>query len=265
MGLAIARRLAAGREVVLADNDSKQLQAAVDALTAEGFAARAVPSDISDAASVAALVDSALERGWIRCLAHTAGVSPVQASAERIVAVDVLGTAHLLDAFAAAVQPGTVGVCVASMAGTMMTLAPEVEDLLATTPTAEIAALPVLDPKTLDPGIAYAIAKRANQLRVQALSLAWGTKGGRLVSLSPGVISTPMGRDELTGPSGEFMRLMIERSGTGRIGTPDDIAAVVEFLASPAASFITGTDILVDGGAVAAVHRSPAFRSGPPT
>jgi NAD(P)-dependent dehydrogenase (short-subunit alcohol dehydrogenase family) len=63
-----------------------------------------------------------------------------------------------------------------------------------------------------------------------------------------------MGRAELAGPFGDVMRAMIERSGTGRIGTPDDVAAAVEFLVSPAASFITGTDLLVDGGVVAAMR-----------
>ncbi len=265
MGLAIARRLAAGRELVLADNRTDQLDATVAALRADGYAVAGVLTDISDLGDVAGLVDAVQKRGSLRCLAHTAGVSPVQASAERIVAVDVVGTAHLLDAFEALVEPGTVGVFIASMAGTMMTLAPEVEDRLAATPTAQLGALADLDPAALEPGLAYAIAKRANQLRIQAASLSWGRRGGRVVSVSPGVISTPMGRDELAGPSGDFMRQMVEQSGTGRLGTPDDVAAVVEFLTSPAASFVTGTDILVDGGAVAAVRRSPAFRMTPLT
>jgi NAD(P)-dependent dehydrogenase (short-subunit alcohol dehydrogenase family) len=260
MGFAIARRLSAGRKVVMADNRPQQLQVAVDALLAEGHTAFAVPTDVSDPASVEHLVDAARKHGWIRCLAHTAGVSPVQASPDRIVAVDVLGTAYVLDAFGEVARPGTVGVCVASMAGTLMSLPADVEHLLAVTPTAELAAVPALDPRAMDSGSAYGIAKRANQLRVQAASLTWGTRGGRVVSVSPGVIATPMGRDELSGPFGDFMRQMIQHSGTARIGTPDDIAAVVEFLTGPAASFITGTDILVDGGAIAAVSRSPAFR-----
>ena len=73
-------------------------------------------------------------------------------------------------------------------------------------------------------------------------------------SLSPGIIATPLGRAELAGPFGDVMRAMIDRSGTGRLGTPDDVAAVVEFLVSPGASFITGTDLLVDGGVVAAMR-----------
>jgi NAD(P)-dependent dehydrogenase (short-subunit alcohol dehydrogenase family) len=185
---------------------------------------------------------------------HTAGVSPVQATPERIVAVDVVGTALVLDAFEPHVQRGTVAVCIASMAGTMTTVEPELLHRFAVTPTAELPGLPELDPETMDSGSAYGLAKRANQARVEAASVRWGRRGGRVVSISPGVIATPMGQAELDGPFGDVMRDMIDRSGTRRIGTPEDIAAAVEFLVSPAASFVTGTDLLVDGGVVAAMR-----------
>ena len=96
-------------------------------------------------------------------------------------------------------------------------------------------------------------AKRGNQLRVRAAAPAWGARGARVNSLSPGVIATPMGEAELSGPTGEIMRQMIAGSPTGRIGTPHDIAAAVAFLVGPDAGFITGTDLLVDGGVVAAM------------
>ncbi|MGW5517539.1 SDR family oxidoreductase [Nocardia africana] len=99
-----------------------------------------------------------------------------------------------------------------------------------------------------------AASRGANQLRVQAASGAWGMRGARVNSISPGVISTPMGRQELSGQSGAAMRAMIEASGTARVGTPADIAAAAAFLLGPEASFITGTDLLVDGGAVAAAR-----------
>lgn len=257
MGEAIARRIGTGRTIVLADFDETQMQAATVRLEALGHSVFALRTDIANEGDVDAFVHAAADRGVVRSVVHTAGVSPVQATAAQIVAVDVVGTARLLDAFLPLVVPGTAAVCIASMAAAIMPVADDVVRAFATTPTNQLAALPALDSASLDPGIAYALAKRANQARVEAASIAWGRRGGRVVSLSPGVIATPMGRAELAGASGDFMRSMVAASGAGRLGTPDDIAAVVEFLLSPAASFITGTDIRVDGGAVA------AFRSGP--
>jgi NAD(P)-dependent dehydrogenase (short-subunit alcohol dehydrogenase family) len=227
------------------------------ALQADGYDVHAVRVDVASASDVTMLATTAAALGTIRCVVHTAGVSPVQATSQQIVDIDVIGTARILDAFEVHVAPGTVAVCIASMAGTMTTLAPEVLQALATTPTDELAALPVLDPASMIPGIAYGVAKRANHVRVQAASIPWGRRGGRVVSISPGVISTPMGQAELAGPFGDGMRAMIEMSGTRRIGTPDDVAAAVEFLVSPAASFITGTDLLVDGGVIAAMAATP--------
>ena len=107
-----------------------------------------------------------------------------------------------------------------------------------------------------NPGAAYGIAKRANLLRVQAAVRTWGAKGARVNSISPGVISTSMGQAELDGASGPMMRAMIAGSGSGRLGTPDDIAAAA-FLLGPESDFITGTDLLIDGGVVAAVATAP--------
>lgn len=254
MGLAIARRLGSGRHLVLADYAQDLLDRVAETLRSEGHHLDTVRVDVADAQSVANLAQHAAGLGTLRAVIHTAGVSPVQASPERVVQVDVLGTAHVLDAFLPFVSPGTVAVCIASMAGTMVPLPPEIEHALAVTPTDALAQLPLLDPTTLDPGAAYSIAKRANQLRVQAASLPWGRQGGRVVSVSPGVISTPMGQAELQSAHGDTMRHMVQASGTGRLGTPDDIASAVEFLISPQASFITGTDLLVDGGVVAGLR-----------
>ncbi len=256
MGEAIARRLGAGRVVVLADAAEAQLASAADRLRANGHEVEAIRTDVSSAADVEGLARAAAALGPIRCVVHTAGVSPVQATPEQVVAVDVVGTALVLEAFEPYVVSGTVAVCIASMAGTMTTVDPATLRRLATTPAAGLARLAELDPATMDAGTAYGIAKRANQVRVEAASPAWGRRGGRVVSISPGIIATPMGNAELDGPFGEVMRSMIEMSGTRRVGTADDIAAAVEFLVSPAASFITGTDLLVDGGVIAAVRNA---------
>jgi len=251
MGVAIARRLGAGRVLVLADYAEELLAQVTDQLKGEGHDVHAVQTDISKVESVRELAAKADSLGDFRAVVHTAGLSPVQAPPAAIVAVDVMGTAYVLDEFATIARPGSVAVCIASMAGTLAQVSPELEHKLAVTPSAKLASLPELDPANLDPGAAYSLAKRANQARVRAMSVAWGNRGGRTVSISPGVISTPMGQQELAGPSGDQMRAMIGASGVKRLGTPDDIAAVVEFLISHEASFITGTDILVDGGTVA--------------
>lgn len=261
MGEAVARRLGLGRALVLADASEERLRELAERLAAAGHRVHPVQVDVSAKADVETLATTAAGLGSIRAVVHTAGVSPVQATPAQIVAIDVVGTARVLDAFEPHVEPGAVAVCIASMAGTMTTLDPERLALLATTPTDELAALDLLDPAALDSGTAYGLAKRANQVRVEAASVSWGRRGGRVLSLSPGVIATPMGRAELAGPFGDVMRTMIDRSGTGRVGTADDIAAVVEFLVSSAASFLTGTDLLVDGGVVAALRYGSAGRT----
>jgi NAD(P)-dependent dehydrogenase (short-subunit alcohol dehydrogenase family) len=254
MGRAIARRLGGGSTLMLADVNPAALGEAAEALRAEGHQVVEQVTDVSDAASVGALASAATELGRVDVLVHTAGLSPVQASVSAILHVDLLGTALVLDAFGAAIALGGAGVFIASSAGSMMPQDVDFERLLATTPTAALLDLPQLSESVIaDPGFAYGIAKRANQVRVRAASVPWGRRGARVNSISPGVISTPMGVAELNGPSGEFMQSMVSGSGTGRLGTPDDIAAAAEFLVGPQASFVTGTDLLVDGGAVAGI------------
>jgi NAD(P)-dependent dehydrogenase (short-subunit alcohol dehydrogenase family) len=103
-------------------------------------------------------------------------------------------------------------------------------------------------------GLAYGVAKQANHIQVQAASKVWGERGARINSISPGIISTPMSQQELASPLGDGMRSMIVASAAGRLGTPDDIAGATEFLLGPHASFITGTDLLVDGGVAGALR-----------
>ncbi|HVC69271.1 MAG TPA: SDR family oxidoreductase [Acidimicrobiales bacterium] len=255
MGQAIARRLGPSRHVVLADVAPALLDTVTTTLTGEGHLVTAVVIDVSDADAVAELAANASALGPVRVIVHTAGLSPVQASAEAILKVDLLGVAYTLEEFAHVVAPGGAGVVIASMAGHLGPAIPaEEESQLARTPAPELAALPALEAsRHPDPGLAYAYAKRANHLRVRAASVEWGRRGARVNSISPGIISTSMGQAELEGPTGAFMRDMVGASGTGRLGTPDDIAAAVEFLVSPAASFVTGTDLLVDGGVIGAM------------
>ena len=253
MGQAIARRLGAGKTILLADYNEKTLSSAAESLAADGHHVESRSVDVASPESVHGLAEYAASLGSVTQVAHTAGLSLSQASAEAILAVDLLGVALVLDEFGEVVAPGGAGVVIASMAGHMFPpLSVEHERALAHNPPSELLQLDFVRNVT-EPAFAYPMAKQANHIRVRAASAHWGRRGARINSISPGIISTPMGQQELASPVGDGMRAMVGMSGTGRIGTPDDIAAATAFLLGPDATFITGTDLLVDGGVIAAV------------
>jgi NAD(P)-dependent dehydrogenase (short-subunit alcohol dehydrogenase family) len=132
-------------------------------------------------------------------------------------------------------------------------LAADQNAALATTPADELLALPMLQPEQVtDPLNAYQISKRGNALRVMAEAVRWGKRGARVNAISPGIIFTPLAKDELTGPRGAGYRRMLELSPAGRGGTPDEVGAVGALLTGPDGAFITGSDFLMDGGVTAA-------------
>ncbi|OHV30817.1 MULTISPECIES: SDR family oxidoreductase [Pseudofrankia] len=255
MGVAISRRVGPGKTVLLADYNETALAEAAETLRDEGQQVVSQVVDVSSPESVYALARAAAELGPVRQVVHTAGLSPAQAPIEAILKVDLYGTALVLDAFGEVITVGGAGVVISSMSGHLVPpSAREVEAQLAGAPTEDLLGLPSTAVDAFpSAGYAYSFAKRANQLRVRAASVSWGARGARVNSISPGVISTKMGQQELAGESGAGMRAMVAASGTGRLGSADDIAAATGFLLSDAASFITGIDLLVDGGAVAAV------------
>jgi NAD(P)-dependent dehydrogenase (short-subunit alcohol dehydrogenase family) len=255
MGEAIARRVGTGKTVLLADFDESLLARVADALRGDGFSVETHAVDVSSRESVRGLAQAAAALGPVVQVAHTAGLSPVQASKEAVLAVDLVGVAHTVDEFGEVIAAGGAGLVIASNAGQQAAdrLPADLQQALADTPTDDLLSLPFLAALP-DAGAAYSVAKRSNQVRMHGASIAWGRRGARINTISPGVISTPMGQAELGGPHGEIMRAMIATSGTGRIGTPTDIAAAAEFLLGPNASFVTGTDLLVDGGVTAAIR-----------
>ncbi|MFD6275130.1 SDR family oxidoreductase [Streptomyces sp. NPDC060209] len=256
IGLAIARRIGAGRKVLLADHRDEAATAAADRLRGEGHDVVTRVTDVSDHGAVEALAEAAAVLGPVAQVVHTAGVSPTQAPVERILHVDLVGTAMVLDAFARVVAPGGAGLVIASMAGHREShWAPEIEHALATAETAELLALPFLQPGRIGSTVhAYALSKRANSLRVQTAAAAWGKRGARLNAVSPGVIITPLAQDELSGPRREWFDHVREVSAAGRFGTPDEVAEAAAFLLGRQAGFITGADLLMDGGVTSALR-----------
>jgi NAD(P)-dependent dehydrogenase (short-subunit alcohol dehydrogenase family) len=255
IGQAIARRVGAGKIILLADLNTDTANAAAHTLRTAGFTTETAHVDVADRASIDALAATAAELGPVVHVIHTAGLSPTQASPQAIITVDLIGTAHVLEAFGGVIASGGSGIVIASQAGYMLPPLPaEQNQALASTPAADLVGLPFLQlDQVSNPGGAYALAKRANILRVQAESMTWGDKGARLNSLSPGIIMTPLAMDELNGPGGEGYQRMIKTSAAGRVGTPDEIGTAAAFLMGRDGAFITGADLLIDGGVIAAI------------
>jgi NAD(P)-dependent dehydrogenase (short-subunit alcohol dehydrogenase family) len=256
IGQAIARRVGTGKHVVLADLRAANAEVAAETMRNAGFDVSTTTVDVSSRESVHALVETASAHGRITGLVHAAGVSPSQAPPEAILAVDLYGTAVVLEEFGNVIGRGGAGVVIASQSGHRLgALTPEQNTALATTPAEELLKLPILQPdQVTDTLHAYQLAKRGNALRVMAEAVRWGKRGARVNTISPGIIITPLAVDELTGPRGEGYRRMIELSPTGRAGTPDEVATVAALLMGPEGGFITGSDFLMDGGVTASYY-----------
>lgn len=254
IGQAIARRVSAGKHVVLADLHQGNADRAAEVMQNAGFDVSTTTVDVSSRDSVLALVETAAKHGEVNGLIHAAGVSPSQAPPEAILAVDLYGTAVVLEEFGKVIARGGAGVVIASQSGHRLgALTREQNTALATVPADDLLKLPMLQrDQVTDTLHAYQLAKRGNALRVMAEAVRWAKRGARVNTISPGIIITPLAADELTGPRGEGYRRMLEQSPAGRAGTPDEVATVAALLMGPDGAFITGSDFLMDGGVTAA-------------
>lgn len=253
IGMAIARRMGYGKTIVIGDKSLKHAEKIAETMMNAGFDTVAKEMDLSSSPSIHSFIEEAQTYGEITMLVNAAGVSPSQASIETILQVDLYGTAVLLEAVGNVIAKGGVGVTISSQSGYRMPALREEEDrLLATTPTEELLKLELLQVDHIKDTLhAYQLAKRCNAKRVMAEAVKWGKRGARLNCISPGIIVTPLAIDEFKGPRGDFYKQMFANSPAKRPGTADEVANVAELLMSPQGAFITGSDILIDGGATA--------------
>jgi NAD(P)-dependent dehydrogenase (short-subunit alcohol dehydrogenase family) len=228
IGQAIARRVSAGKHVLLADLREDNAAAAAKTLIDAGFHVTTAAVDVSSRASVHSLAEQATSLGEVFGVIHAAGVSPSQASPETILKVDLYGTALVLEEFGNVIARGGSGLVIASQSGHRLPpLTTEQNAALATTAVEELLHLPFLQlDQVRDSLHAYQLSKRGNSLRVMAEAVRWGKRGARVNTISPGIIITPLANDELAGPRGPGYRRMIEACAAKRAGTPDEVGTV---------------------------------------
>lgn len=261
MGRACA--LQAAREevpLILADLSGERLETLASECADAGGEARCVTLDVTDETETTALLEMLPQAASLRGIIHTVGLSPQMADWRRIIDVDLVSSVKFLEQLRPRLLPGAAAVCIASMSAYMCP-PDEVVDVLMAQPLAgdfaeklELAA--EQQPLLNNSGMAYSWAKRGLTRWVANHASAWGTEGKRLVSISPGLIDTDMGRLENDALGEEQFAQMRERISLNRLGTADDIAHAALFLASTRAGYITGCDLLVDGGFVARLQEA---------
>ena len=253
IGMAIARRIGYGKKLVIGDKNIENAQNISRILTEAGFDVEYTECDISSRKSINELIKLSTGYGQITNFINAAGVSPSQAPIETILKVDLYGTAVLLEQMGKVINEGGSGVIISSQSGhRMKQLGAVIDEQLATTPTEKLLDLDILQPENIKDTLhAYQLAKRCNVKRVMYEACRWGERNARINSISPGIIVTPLAIDEFNGPRGDFYRNMFAKCPSGRPGTADEVANLAQLLLNENASFITGSDFLIDGGATA--------------
>ena len=251
IGLAIVRRVAAGGHIVLADYNEQNALAAAQTLENAGFTCSTIQADLGSRESIQQVIAHAQQFGDIYHLVNAAGVSPSQAPVKHILQVDLYGTSVLMEEFGKVIAEGGSGIIISSQSGHRLPALPqEQNDALAMTPCDELLEIPFI--KAIDDTLkAYQYSKRCNVLRVMYEATRWGRRGATINSISPGIIITPLAADELKGPRKDGYLKMIEGMPARRAGTPDEVGDLAEFLMSSRGRFISGADLLIDGGCTA--------------
>ncbi|MBO7601978.1 MAG: SDR family oxidoreductase [Bacteroidaceae bacterium] len=257
MGTAIVRRIAAGKKVLLGDISEKALERVSDDFRHSGYDVETCVVNALEKNSIQAFAKKAAELGPVMYFIDTAGASPNQANPEHIVNLDMVGTGYAIDAFAEVMAEGGAGLIISSQAAYMYRIPNDIELQLVNTPTEGLKDVPFIKEVAMqNSGFAYMIAKRLNHLQAQrAAATTWRERRARINTISPGIIVTPLAYDEFNA-NGDGYQAMIDASAARRVATSDEIADAASFLLGEHATFINGTDLLIDGGVI------PSIRTG---
>ena len=251
IGQAIVRRVAADKHIVLADYSIDNANRAAQTLEDAGFECTTVKADLDSKEDILKVVEEAVKWGEVKNVINAAGVSPSQASVSEILRVDMYGNSVLLEEFGKVIAEDGSAIIISSQSGHRLpALSLEQNEALATSNPEDLLKLDFVMAIT-DTLKAYQYSKRCNVLKVAFEATRWGKRGATINSISPGIIITPLANDELHGPRKDGYLKMIEASPAGRAGTPDEVGDLAEFLMSSRGRFISGTDILIDGGTTA--------------
>lgn len=257
MGLATAKILGKDQHIIIVGRTLDKLEAALEELKADGIEAESFACDISDRSSVDKLVAHAKSLGKITCVIHAAGMSPQMGSSQKIMEVNALGTIIMNEAFYQVMEEDSCILNVSSMSGYFLPnfMIPKKAYRYSRIDTnlfmKKIMSFVNLFPKKLRNGISYSLSKNFVIWYVQTDAVKFGKKGIRLLSVSPGSILTPMGELE-KGDAEAFL----EKSALARPGRVEEVSELMAFLVSDKASYMTGIDILCDGGVVASRVRA---------
>lgn len=257
MGLAAAKILGKDHGIILVGRTVLKLEGAIQELRGLGIDAEAFPCDASDRASVQALAKHAAEAGNVKAVIHAAGMSPRMGSGEVIFTVNAMSTIYVNEEFSKVMGPGSCILNVASMSAYMFPddRIPSGEYKTSLTDPeqfkAKILAMIGTLPAEAAPGMAYGISKNFVIWYSAQSACLYGGKGIRVLSISPGTFNTPMG--ELEGDQAASFAL---NGALGRVGETDEIARLMAFIVGDGPGYLTGTDILCDGGSIAAMRRA---------
>ncbi len=252
MGLAAAKFMSKTKTIIVAGRTEKKLEGAVKELKELGYKAFAKVCDTSNRESVRELAEYAAKHGEVKNVINSAGLSPAMSDPETILRVNALGTVYMNQEFSKVMKKGSVIVDIASNSAYILPnflISTKVYKLADT--DEELFVKKLLKKSNLAKskgayavsGFAYSLSKNFVTWYAKKCAFEYGKNGIRVVSLSPGLISTDMGNLEAKDGG-----MLIPFSAEERMGTPEELGFAIATVADERNGYLAGVDVLVDGG-----------------